>query len=287
MAIYLSLLLAVGALAAVLYYFFGSSKGETKERHATTESRGERRGLIHVVARTDPGLKRKHNEDSFLVLEEQALFAVADGMGRHAAGEVASKMAVDVMTAYFQEGKTPTNCEGIPMEGCKVRDAILAANDAIFSKANDVHEYHGMGTTMVTLYFSEMRERAIIGNAGDSRCYRFRKGELKQLTTDHTLGAVGIVGSNAALLSRAVGIEENLEVDIFVEAPLPGDIYLLCSDGLSRMVEHPQLQQVLSNTEKSLDDRAHELIEKANLAGGRDNVTLILVQVASGKVDAR
>ncbi|MCS6902605.1 MAG: protein phosphatase 2C domain-containing protein, partial [Polyangiaceae bacterium] len=102
MGTYVALLLAVGALAAVLYYFFGSKKS-AEGPAATTESQGESGGLIHVVARTDPGLKRKHNEDSFLVLQEQALCVVADGMGRHAAGEVASKLAVDKVLEYFRE----------------------------------------------------------------------------------------------------------------------------------------------------------------------------------------
>lgn len=284
MGTYVALLLAVGALAAVLYYFFGAKKN-VEEPAATTESSGERGGLIHVVARTDPGLKRKHNEDSFFVLQDHALFVVADGMGRHAAGEVASKMAVEIVGAYFQSGKKPEGgADDLPVEGRMVRDAVLEANAQVFKKANEVEEYHSMGTTIVVLHFSSRRDRAIIGTAGDSRCYRQRGSELKQLTTDHTLGAAGIVGSNAALLSRAVGIEENLEVDVLIDAPLPGDLYLLCSDGLSRMVDHEGLQEVLSNTKKSLDDRAHELIERANQAGGRDNVTVILVQVASGKV---
>ena len=285
MGTYVSLLLAVGALAAVLYYFFGPKKSAAAEHTATTESRGEQGGLIHVVARTDPGLKRKHNEDSFLVLQDHSLFVVADGMGRHAAGEVASKLAVEVISTYFSDGKTPgAEPADMPQEGRRVRDAVLAANHEVFDKATHVDEYHGMGTTAVVLHFSARRDRAIIGSAGDSRCYRLRGAELKQLTTDHTLGSVGIVGSNAALLSRAVGIEENLDVDIIIDAALPSDLYMLCSDGLSRMVNHEDLQTCLSNTSKSLDDRAHELIERANQAGGRDNVTVILVQVASGKV---
>jgi protein phosphatase len=284
MGTYVALLLAVGALAAVLYYFFGSKKS-AEEPAATTESRGESGGLIHVVARTDPGLKRKHNEDSFLVVQEHALFVVADGMGRHAAGEVASKLAVEKVSEYFQGNNLPKEgADDLPPEGLLVRDAVLAANKAVFQQATEVDEYHGMGTTIVVLHFTPKRERAIIGSAGDSRCYRLRGGELKQLTTDHTLGAAGIVGSNAALLSRAVGIEENLEVDVLVDAPLPDDLYMLCSDGLSRMVDHDGLLRVLNDLDKSLDDRAHKLIEEANQAGGRDNVTVILVQVARGKV---
>jgi len=283
MGIYLALLLAVGALAAVLLYFFGP-RGGAPEAHDTTTSKGESEGLIHVVAKTDPGLKRKQNEDSFLVVQEQSLFVVADGMGRHAAGEVASKLAVDTIESYFKRGAEPkAGPDDLPAEGRRMRDATLEANAAVFKLATENDAYHGMGTTVVGLHFSKKRDRAIIASAGDSRCYRHRSGELKQLTTDHTLGAAGIVGSNAAMLSRAVGIEVNLEVDVLIDAPLPQDLYLLCSDGLSRMVSHDDMAKILSGT-RPLEDRAAELIETANQAGGRDNVTVILVQVASGKI---
>lgn len=285
MGIYLALLLAVGALAAVLLYFFGpkGALDEAKPASSSSSPKGEREGLIHVVAKTDPGLKRKQNEDSFLVVEGQALFVVADGMGRHAAGEVASKLAVDTMEAHFQQGVAPSAAPAeLPAEARRLRDATLAANKAVFKLAGEEDRYQGMGTTVVALHFSPDHERAIIANAGDSRCYRLRGGELKQLTTDHTLGAVGIVGNNAALLSRAVGIEENLEVDVLIDAPAVGDLYLLCSDGLSRMASHEAMTEIL-RASRPLEDRARELIEVANQAGGRDNVTLILVQVASRK----
>lgn len=286
MGIYLALLLAFGALAAVLLYFFGPKGAPDEARPASPASpspKGEREGLIHVVAKTDPGLKRKQNEDSFLVVEEQALFVVADGMGRHAAGEVASKLAVDTMEAHFLKGVAPAPAPAeLPAEARRLRDATLAANKAVFKLSGEEDRYQGMGTTVVALHFSPDHERAIIASAGDSRCYRLRGGELKQLTTDHTLGAVGIVGNNAALLSRAVGIEENLEVDVLIDAPAVGDLYLLCSDGLSRMATDEAMTQIL-RAAHPLEDRARQLVEVANQAGGRDNVTLILVQVASRK----
>jgi protein phosphatase len=117
---------------------------------------------------------------------------------------------------------------------------------------------------------------------GDSRCYRLRGDKLTQLTTDHTLGAAGIVGKSAAVLSRAVGIEENVEVDVTMESPLPGDIYLLCSDGLSRMVGDDEIKATLQR-EKDLQVATKVLIEKANAQGGRDNITTILVRVDDAK----
>ena len=129
-----------------------------------------------------------------------------------------------------------------------------------------------MGTTVVSAYFSPNNQRVYIAHVGDSRCYRLRDGKLTQLTTDHTLGAAGITGKSAAVLSRAVGIEENVEVDVCMESPLPGDIYLLCSDGLSRMVQDEVLQSTLE-TVKDLEEANRVLIDKANQGGGRDNIT--------------
>lgn len=278
MGIYVALLLALGALVAVLVYFFGP-QGDSPPKSTISKAKASH-GLIHVVARTDPGLKRKQNEDSLLALEEHSLFAVADGMGRQAAGEVASQLTVDTISEFFKKN-SPASPEppDLPPEARRLRDAALDANRVVFQKASEVDQYQGMGTTLVALHFSASLDKAAIVSAGDSRIYRMRNDELKQLTTDHTLGAAGIVGSNAALLSKAVGIEASLDLDVLIDAPLPGDLYLLCSDGLSRMVDHEGLTSVLK-VGGSLEERAKELIDKANQAGGRDNVTVILVKVA-------
>src|SRR3974390_2709071 len=139
-----------------------------------------------------------------------------------------------------------------------------------------------MGTTVVSAYFSPNNQRVYIAHVGDSRCYRLRGGTLSQLTTDHTLGAAGIQGKSAAVLSRAVGIEENVDVDVTMESPLPGDIYLLCSDGLSRMVSAEEIQGTLQS-QTDLEEAIRVLIEKANQGGGRDNITAILVRVEDAK----
>ncbi|HEV3189941.1 MAG TPA: serine/threonine-protein phosphatase, partial [Polyangiaceae bacterium] len=132
--------------------------------------------------------------------------------------------------------------------------------------------------TVVCAYFSPNNQYVCIAHVGDSRCYRLRAGKLIQLTKDHTLGAAGIQGKTSALLSRAVGIDKTVEVDINVESPLPGDTYLLCSDGLSRMVEAPEIQSTLESI-SDLNDATRILVEKANERGGRDNITTILVRV--------
>jgi protein phosphatase len=236
--------------------------------------------LISAVGRTDPGLKRKHNEDSYSILENHHLFVIADGMGRHAAGEVASKMAVEGIGESFEKKLEPSFVpEGVlPKRASMLRNAILVANEKIFHKAHEVEEYAGMGTTVVSCYFSPNNQRVYIAHVGDSRCYRYRGSSLTQITNDHTLGAAGIQGRSSSVLSRAVGVEERVEVDMTMESPLPGDVYLLCSDGLSRMVGDAEIGATLGEV-RDLDACAAKLIDMANARGGRDNITTILVRV--------
>jgi protein phosphatase len=239
--------------------------------------------LVTSVGLTDPGLKRKHNEDAYATLEDHHLFVIADGMGRHAAGEVASQLCVDAITEAFNTGEFGPPIEPpLPRRASRLRGAIQLANRRILAAAKENDAYAGMGTTVVSAYFSPNNQRVYIGHVGDSRCYRLRGDKLTQLTTDHTLGAAGIVGKSAAVLSRAVGIEENVEVDVTMESPLPGDIYLLCSDGLSRMVGDDEIKATLQR-EKDLQVATKVLIEKANAQGGRDNITTILVRVDDAK----
>jgi serine/threonine protein phosphatase PrpC len=243
--------------------------------------------LVTAVGRTDPGLKRKHNEDAYAILEDHHLFVIADGMGRHAAGEVASQLCVDAITEAFQHGQFgPQREPPLPRRASRLRGAILLANDHILRAAQANDAYMGMGTTVVSAYFSPNNQRVYIAHVGDSRCYRLRGEKLTQLTTDHTLGAAGIQGKSAAVLSRAVGIEENVEVDVSMESPLPGDIYLLCSDGLSRMVNDDEILGTL-RTKGDLEEATRILIDKANQGGGRDNITAILVRVDDAKATAQ
>jgi protein phosphatase len=239
--------------------------------------------LVTAVGRTDPGLKRKHNEDAYTILEDHHLFVIADGMGRHAAGEVASQLCVDAITEAFQKSDFAHEPDRtLPRRGNRIRSAILLANERIYLAAQENDSYAGMGTTVVSAYFSPNNQRVYIAHVGDSRCYRCRDGKLTQITTDHTLGAAGIQGKSAAVLSRAVGVEENVEVDVAMESPLPGDIYLLCSDGLSRMVNNDEILTTLTST-ADLEAATKKLVDMANERGGRDNITIILVRVDDAK----
>jgi serine/threonine protein phosphatase PrpC len=240
--------------------------------------------LVTSVGRSDPGLKRTHNEDAYTILEDHHLFVIADGMGRHAAGEVASRLCVEAITDAFRTSKFgPPGEPALPRRAGRLRGSILLANERILTAAAENEDYAGMGTTVVAAYFSPNNQRVCIAHVGDSRCYRLRGGSLEQLTTDHTLGAAGIRGKTEGVLSRALGIEPNVEVDVKLESPRPGDTYLLCSDGLSRMVGADAIESTLVGT-PDLEQAMKTLTDLANRGGGRDNITIILVRVDDAKV---
>ena len=239
--------------------------------------------LVTAVGRTDPGLKRQHNEDAYAILEDHQLFVIADGMGRHAAGEVASQLCVEAIGEAFRSGDFgPPRDPPLPKRAARLRGATLLANERILAIAKDNDAYSGMGTTVVSAYFSANNQRVYIAHVGDSRCYRLRGGTLTQLTHDHTLGAAGIQGKTATILSRAIGVEPSVEVDVQVESPHPGDVYLLCSDGLSRMVAASEIEATLLST-PDLEVATKTLTDLANRGGGRDNITVILVRVDDAK----
>jgi protein phosphatase len=240
--------------------------------------------LVTAVGRTDPGLKREQNEDSYAILEDHHLFVIADGMGRHSAGEVASRLCVDAITEAFRSANFgPARTPRLPRRAARLQGAICLANERVYCESQDNEAYAGMGTTVVGAYFSQNNQRAYIAHVGDSRCYRMRAGELTQLTVDHTLGNAGISGRTSTILARAVGIEPDVEVDVTVESPLPGDLYLLCSDGLTRSVDDDHILATLVMT-PDLDRASADLIESAKANGGRDNITAILVRVDAGPV---
>src|SRR5262249_31525049 len=157
------------------------------------------------------------------------------GMGGYAAGEVASQLAVDVISEAFQTSTFTGDADPtLPRRGDELVRAIQMANTVILTQARANEAQSGMGTTNGSCRFAPNKQRVYIGHVGDSRCYRFRNDEIKQMTTDHTLGAVGITGPAASKLSRAVGIQDTVDVDLMVDAPKVGDWYMLCSDGLSK-----------------------------------------------------
>ncbi|MEZ4297339.1 MAG: PP2C family serine/threonine-protein phosphatase [Polyangiaceae bacterium] len=235
--------------------------------------------LVAAVGQTDRGQKRKINEDRYLALDDHNLYVVADGMGGHAGGEVASQLAVDTIAQAFTEQRFEgTPYDNVPRRGSELALAIQMANRAIYERARREPRLNGMGTTIVSARFTPGKERVYIGHVGDSRCYRFRAGQLTQITTDHTMGAVGMTGPFADHLSRAVGIAPAVKVDLVIAKPRHDDVFLLCSDGLSKMVKDDVIGEILgAHSDPSEAIRA--LVQRANERGGRDNITVILVVV--------
>jgi serine/threonine protein phosphatase PrpC len=237
--------------------------------------------LVSAEGQSDGGKVRRRNEDSFLVLPERSLFVVADGMGGYAGGDVASALAVETIGGAFEAnsfaGKTES-AENVPRRGREMACAILMANQAILNRAASEPALEHMGTTVVAARFSPNKQRVYVGHVGDSRCYRARRGVMKQLTTDHTFVGLGLKGPGAENLYQAVGIKPRIRIDVVVDKPQPDDVYLLCTDGLSKMATDDQILDIILD-EPDLEAAVYSLIELANDRGGKDNVTVILVKV--------
>lgn len=238
--------------------------------------------LIHAAAQTDKGLQRKRNEDSCLILADVNVYTVADGMGGYAGGDVASQLAVQTVEKAFATGAFPGQpFEELPHRASELVQAIEAANGAIVEAANKDPSYRGMGTTIVAARFSPRKQRLYIGHVGDSRAYRMRSGVLLQMTVDHTMAAAGSKGPQADRLMRALGVSKSVDVDLLVAKPRAGDIYLLCTDGLSKMLREEQIQSIL-NADRTPTAAVEAFVQGALAAGGKDNVTVIVIRVDAG-----
>ena len=237
--------------------------------------------LVTATAQTDKGQRRKRNEDSLLVFAEENLFVVADGMGGYNGGEIASRIAVDTMEAAFKAQTFAGEAHSsIPWRASELARAIQMANAAILERASHEHQLAGMGTTVCAARFSPRKQRLYVGHVGDSRMYRLRGNTFEQITSDHTMSTLGVTGDGAAHLSRAVGVWPTVPIDIIIGLPLPGDLYLICSDGLTKMLPDTDLRKfLLANTRTPMQEVADSLVARANAAGGKDNITLILIGV--------
>ncbi len=233
-----------------------------------------------AAAASDRGRKRANNQDSFGFSIEHGIYVVCDGMGGAAGGEVASSIAVDEVLHVFTE-RDPSIA--IPKVA---EDAVSAANSAVHSRAERNSDLNGMGTTLVALVVEQSQVWVL--NVGDSRCYRLREGRLEQLTLDHSLVEeqvrLGRMTRSEAqrsplrnVITRAVGTQNGVTPDCFQFEAQPGDLFLLCSDGLTREITDAEIQELLA-TDEPLQEQPNLLIEAANKAGGRDNITCILVQ---------
>lgn len=249
---------------------------------------------LEIFSQTDPGMVRSHNEDSVACEPACGLVVLADGMGGYNAGEVASGIAVSVVVTEISHRLLNSNPvdrienSGEELGVSLLRDNIQKANASIFHAAQSQPQYAGMGTTIVSGLFYD--NRVAVGHVGDSRMYRLRGEVLETITHDHSLlqeqldsGMISVedarLSKNKNLVTRAVGIDADVDSEIHVHDVLVGDIYLLCSDGLNDMVEDDDIQSTLYALQSNLPLAASQLIQMANDNGGRDNISVILIKV--------
>jgi PPM family protein phosphatase len=251
--------------------------------------------------RSDTGQIRENNEDSFQLAPELGLFVLSDGMGGQASGEVASRLATEIVIARCREAEPDPSLPQIggPLAGLssksnRLASAIRRANIEIREAAQKKPEWRGMGATIVTAWIED--DRMSLAHVGDSRAYRFRSGQLDQLTRDHSFVAEqvrrGLLTQKEAeasnlqnVLLRALGAEAEIDVDLEEELFLEGDTILLCSDGLTRELSDSEIATVLNDTEDA-QAAADQLVDLANLAGGEDNTTVIVLRRAAKPVGA-
>lgn len=238
--------------------------------------------MLRAYGKSDPGLKRANNEDAFLVRPELGLFAVADGMGGAAAGEVASQIFIDTALEVFSNPHPPEQ-----EKSQWIQEVFSQANERILRYAMENPHHQGLGCTAELITFYD--QNYVLGHVGDSRAYLFRRGQLKQLTRDHSFLQEqidqGLLTLEEAknhsmrhVILRAVGIDETLALDLLRGKALTGDLFLLCSDGLTDMVEDSEIQNILLSSLR-LDQKGEALIEIAKSAGGKDNITVVLCEV--------
>lgn len=242
-----------------------------------------------MVTVTHPGMVRSHNEDSIATDAAAGLAVLADGMGGYNAGEVASGIAVAMISAELKKALVAMNgkIDAVTAERL-LNEQAVRANSAIFQAAQNQSQYAGMGTTLVIALWHD--DKLVVGHVGDSRLYRFRGGRLEQVTRDHSLLQEqidsGLItkeqarhSQNKNLVTRAVGIDPDVDVEVHSYPVQSGDIYLLCSDGLNDMVTDEDMELTLASLQANLPLAAEQLVQQANDNGGRDNVSVILVRV--------
>lgn len=250
-------------------------------------------GILEVARLTDVGQRREHNEDAIASDVEIGLVVLADGMGGYKAGEVASEMSILTIIAELKESMVqcpPGRLDektGMQAEAQLLIDAVAKANEAIYSVSQSQPQCAGMGTTLVVGLFTN--DRLLVGHIGDSRMYRLREGVLQQITEDHSLLQEqirsGLItpeqakqSNNKNLVTRALGIDPEVELELHEHEVLPGDLYLLCSDGLTDLVEDDDIHLTLTALNANLELAAHQLVDMANDAGGKDNISVILAR---------
>lgn len=249
------------------------------------------KGRISIYGKTDAGRYRDHNEDSIGFDEDIALAVLADGMGGHRCGEIASAMTVSTIIEHINNNIStlrPQDTDkdtGNSSHSTLVCDAIRKANHNVYQASGSNEQYRGMGTTVVVLIFYD--NRFTVAHVGDSRLYRLRGENFEQLTRDHSLTQELLdrgfytpeqarTSVNKNMITRAVGIDEDVQIDIHEDAALTDDIYLLCSDGVNDMISDDLIRSILMDNQGDLHKSASEIIDNANQSGGKDNISALL-----------
>jgi protein phosphatase len=236
---------------------------------------------LSAAARSDVGMRRSANEDAYALAPGLGLYLVADGMGGHVAGQLASRLAAEHMVEALER---VTGRDATPTE--KLRYCVAAANHYVYATAQDKPEVSGMGTTLVALYAGA--GRLALAHVGDSRAYLVRGGRIRQLTDDHSLVAELVrrreISPDDAqghphrhVLTRAVGVRRSVDPDLAELTPAPGDVIVLCSDGLTTHVQDPEIAALVA-AESDLEEACERLVALANARGGEDNITVALVR---------
>jgi serine/threonine protein phosphatase PrpC len=249
---------------------------------------------VRFAGLTNIGRKREHNEDSIFLPTDDRLAIVCDGMGGHASGDVASSLAVDTIVEHFRETAAsqvltwPYKVDrDLRTHVNRMRTAVMLANLEIWERSQRDSRFKGMGTTCVAMYFLD--DTVVVGHVGDSRCYRLRQHEMVQLTEDHSLindyiKMKRVTAEEAEqwphknVIVRALGMKDSVQVDIISEPPKVGDVYMICSDGLTGMLADPQIAHIM-DTERDLDRAVERLIDGANEEGGVDNISAVLARI--------
>ena len=249
---------------------------------------------VRFAGDSNVGMKRAHNEDSFYLPESERLAIVADGMGGHASGEVASRMAVETISGFFKATQEEQQLtwpfkmdKGHRYDVNRMVTAIKLANLKIHEQAQKDPRCHGMGTTVVSALFVD--DALVVGHVGDSRLYRRRDGVFEQMTEDHSLLNDYIKMKHLSpdeiaafphknVIVRALGMKDTVQVDVHVDAPRLGDVYLICSDGLSGMIKDEEMAEI-AMSDRDLDVVCERLITTANKNGGLDNITVVAVRL--------
>ncbi len=250
---------------------------------------------IASASLSDVGKHRKHNEDMVLVRDDLGLFLVCDGMGGHNAGDVASKLATSAIANFFEAtvdaefgGTPPAGVDHLEPAALRLHGAIRKANRDVFTISTTVQSHQGMGSTVVAAYLPG-DGMIHVAHVGDSRAYRLSEGELEQLTHDHSfindvlrmkpdIAADHLAKLPKNVITRALGMREDVEVDVRSEPTVAGDVYLLCSDGLSGVVTPEQILEILT-LQRDPDAACRQLIDAANDGGGRDNISAVVVRI--------